>query len=352
MKGRAKRVIAAALEVSGLLSAFEWLDRQPPNTLYVLSYHRVDWPEHRERMLDPDLLSATPDEFARQMRLVSKQCCPISADRLVEAVTGGRPLPRRAILVTFDDAYRDFAENAWPVLKREGIPAILFVSTAYPGDPECTFWWDALHQMLLETDSPEVTLPGIGTLGLDGVEVRRATRERLRSYLAGLGCDERKACLEQLQRDLGVTPERRDSLLAWEDLSRLTDDGLAVAPHTHSHTILACLPAEQVAHEVQTSQLRIRQQLGQDWPIFCYPNGRFGTFNRDTSHILKENGYVAAFTMVCGVNFVGRTPPLEMHRIGIDYQDSSPVLHLRLAALHRYKRSPRQTQRVGALEVA
>lgn len=352
MKGRAKRVIAAALEASGLLSAFEWLDRQPPNTLYVLSYHRVDWPEHREHALDPDLLSAAPDEFARQMRFVSKQCCPISADRLVEAVTGGRPLPHRAILVTFDDAYRDFAENAWPVLKREGIPAILFVSTAYPGDTERIFWWDALHQMLVGTDSSEVTLPGIGTLELDGVEVKRATRERLRSYLAGLGCDEREACLEQLARDLGVTPERKDSLLTWEDLGQLADEGLAVAPHTHSHAILARLPTERVAQEVQTSRQLIRQRLGQDWPIFCYPNGRSGTFSHDTGRILEENGYVAAFTMVCGVNFVGRTPSLEMHRIGIDYQDSLPVLHLRLAALHRYKRVPQQTQRAGALEVA
>jgi peptidoglycan/xylan/chitin deacetylase (PgdA/CDA1 family) len=270
----------------------------------------------------------------------------------VEAVTTGRPLPPRATLVTFDDAYRDFAENAWPVLKREGIPTILFVSTAYPGDASRIFWWDALHQMLGKNDSREVTLPGIGTLGLDGGGVKRVTRERLRSYLAGLGCSERDVCLEQLQHNLGVTPERKDSLLTWEDLSRLADEGLAVAPHTHSHTILARLPAEQIAREVQMSRLVIRQQIGQDWPIFCYPNGRSSAFNRDTSRILEENGYAVAFTMICGVNFVGRTPPLEMHRIGMDYQDSLPVLHLRLAALHRYKRSSKQTQRAGALEVA
>ena len=38
------------------------------------------------------------------------------------------------MLLTFDDAYRDFATNAWPTLKRYGLPATLFVPTAYAGE--------------------------------------------------------------------------------------------------------------------------------------------------------------------------------------------------------------------------
>ena len=42
---------------------------------------------------------------------------------------------RGAVLVTFDDAYADFAEHAWPVLRAHGISPLLFVPTAFPGDP-------------------------------------------------------------------------------------------------------------------------------------------------------------------------------------------------------------------------
>ena len=36
---------------------------------------------------------------------------------------------RKQILLTIDDAFSSFYENAWPILKKERIPFILFVST-------------------------------------------------------------------------------------------------------------------------------------------------------------------------------------------------------------------------------
>lgn len=334
MKDRAKNIIAAAFNVSRLLPALERLEKRLPNTLYVLSYHRVDRAEHRDHLLDPDLLSATPDEFTRQMQFVSSHYHPITAGRLVEAIRGDHPLPRRAILITFDDAYRDFAENAWPVLKRERIPAILFVSSAYPGDDSRVFWWDGVHQMLRGTDSQEVTLPQIGILRLEGDNEKATAKERLKSHLSSLGRDEREAYLEQLQCQLGVIPQRNDSLLTWEDLNQLAAEGVTIASHTHSHAILTRLSDEQVVWEAQTSQHWIRQQTGQEWPIFCYPNGRRDTFNRHTGHILKENGYVAAFTMIGGANVIGQTPPLAMRRFGVDCGDSLHLFRLRLTALY------------------
>jgi hypothetical protein len=68
----------------------------------------------------------------------------VSLDDVLRARDGGAPLRRGAVLVTFDDAYRDFDEHAWPVLRRLGIPVALFVPTAYPGSPERAFWWDRL----------------------------------------------------------------------------------------------------------------------------------------------------------------------------------------------------------------
>ena len=50
---------------------------------------------------------------------------PLSA--VTEAGRSGRPLPGRAVAVTFDDGYASVASEAWPLLAARGIPASLFV---------------------------------------------------------------------------------------------------------------------------------------------------------------------------------------------------------------------------------
>src|SRR5688572_19329289 len=113
--------------------------------LRSLIYHRIGDPSD-DSPLAPDLVSATPAELERQLSEVVTRYTPVGADDVVAAVTERRELPRGAVLVTFDDGYRDFAEIAWPILKKYSVPAVLFVSTAYPDCPGRMFWWDALWQ--------------------------------------------------------------------------------------------------------------------------------------------------------------------------------------------------------------
>ena len=88
--------------------------------LRILTYHRVADIGTCPR-LNPRLVSATPVEFEKQMRHLARSYRVVSATDVLEAVEFGRPLPRRAVLVTFDDAYRDFAEIAWPIMRRHGL---------------------------------------------------------------------------------------------------------------------------------------------------------------------------------------------------------------------------------------
>src|SRR5687768_15139138 len=114
------------------------------SVLTVLAYHRVEQPGRRTE-LDPALLSATPEAFERQVAYIARACSPLSLDEVLAVRRGEAAMPPRAVLLTFDDAYRDFAEHAWPVLRRHGVPATLFVPTAYAGDSDLRFWWDRLH---------------------------------------------------------------------------------------------------------------------------------------------------------------------------------------------------------------
>jgi peptidoglycan/xylan/chitin deacetylase (PgdA/CDA1 family)/GT2 family glycosyltransferase len=98
----------------------EWLEisRGVP----VLMYHAFSEGEDGERFVIPGRA------FARQMRLLAAlryRVIPLA--ELATALREGRPLPRRAVVVTIDDGYRDNAEVAWPILSRRSFAASIFL---------------------------------------------------------------------------------------------------------------------------------------------------------------------------------------------------------------------------------
>jgi peptidoglycan/xylan/chitin deacetylase (PgdA/CDA1 family) len=79
----------------------------------------------------PPPLCQAPEALDEQLELLAAagfRATPLA--RLVDALVDGQPLPRRAFALTFDDAYRDFADSALPILERRGVPATLFATAS------------------------------------------------------------------------------------------------------------------------------------------------------------------------------------------------------------------------------
>lgn len=96
----------------------------------VLMYHAVAHHPARRTLG----LSVTPEAFAEQMALIEERgLTPVTAARLGAAwrAGGNRPLPRRPVLITFDDGYEGVHRHALPVLVKHGFAATLFVSTGW-----------------------------------------------------------------------------------------------------------------------------------------------------------------------------------------------------------------------------
>jgi peptidoglycan/xylan/chitin deacetylase (PgdA/CDA1 family) len=112
-------------------------------------------------------------------------------------------------MLTFDDAYVDFAETAWPILRRYGFDATLFVVSGHTGG---TNEWD---------------------------------------------------------RQLG---EKLD-LLGWDALRALHAAGVTIGAHTDTHPQLTSLTSREVACQAARSRRRIEQELGVPVRAFAYPYG-------------------------------------------------------------------------------
>ncbi len=308
-----------------VVELLERFDRPRLQTLAVLTYHRVAEPED-EPGLDPGLISAAPSEFEEQMRYVAGTGRAASLDDILAARRGEAELPAGAIAITFDDAYRDFAQHAWPTLRSHGLPVTLFVPTGYPDQPERTFWWDRLHHALSATRRTDPIDTPAGTLSLSTPIARRAGFKALRDHLKGIEDSEARTVVDSLAVELRAPPPVH-AILGWDELRRLGDEGVTMAPHTRTHAFLDQVPADQVREEIAGSRDDLRRELGAAPPAFAFPAGQHSD---EAVEILGEEDFEVAFTTGRGVNDLRRSDWLRLSRINIGGRSTLPVIRAQL----------------------
>lgn len=294
--------------------------------LRILAYHRVA--ELRDTpALDARTISATPEGFARQMEHLARFYRVVSMPEVLEAMEKGRRLPKRAVLITFDDAYADFAEIAWPILKQLRLPATMFVPTAYPGDPERAFWSDALYQAFSTTLRVEINVPLLGRLPLLPLDQKRKSLRAIQDHATIISHDEAQRLVDSICAELGLRSVRGGKVLSWEQLRELAREGLTLGAHTRTHAILTKVTGEQMREEVCGSLEDLQREIGECLPIFCYPNGNH---NDTVVSVLREQGIRLALTTLSGPNEFGTTDPLRLHRTVIMPRTTPAIFSLRL----------------------
>lgn len=319
--------------------------REGGRTLRILCYHRVADPA-RTPGLDPSLVSATPTTFRSQMLHLSRHYRVVTLDEVLAAFRGGRLLPQRAVLLTFDDAYRDFADEAWPVLRDLDLPATLFVPTAYPGRPDRPFWWDRLHRIMDNRN------------GSERGEVSRRDRPRqpaarnVRARLKGLSHQEAVAMVDRLEASREPPPASSSGpsvVLDWDELRELGREGVSLGAHTRWHSALTRATEEAIREELRGSLEDLRSQV-EDVPIIIsYP---YGLHDDRTIRIAREEGFDLGFTCLGGLNRVGRTDPLRLRRTTVSLRTTPLLFRLRMlpwfATLDRWRHGVKATLSPGS----
>ncbi|MBA3777958.1 MAG: polysaccharide deacetylase family protein [Chloroflexi bacterium] len=305
------------------VSLLERLDRGRDGVLGVLTYHRVDSPSN-EPDLYPGLISAEPRDFEDQMTLLSLRYRVISLEELL-AVRQGASLPRRAVMVTFDDAYKDFEEQAWPVLARLSLPATLFVPTDFPDRIDGGFWWDRLYAAFRRTGQSKSIIPSLGSASLLNPRERRTAYDRLREHTKTLPHDDAMETVEDTIRTLGVD-STENPVLTWDALRRLSRAGVTLAAHTQTHPLLTRVPPERAEAEVTGSILDLHREVGITPQAFAYPSG---AVDETVASVVKPLA-PAAFTTERGLNDVASMDWSRIRRINVGSRSTSALIRAQL----------------------
>lgn len=328
--------ITASLQASGLFRLLESLEHNT-RRLRVLTYHRVAELDE-EPDLEPGLISATPAAFRQEMILLTERYTPVSLQQVLDAHSGNGDLPERAVLVTFDDGYQDFAEHAWPIMRAYDVPVVLFVPTAFPdGNPQ-GFWWDRLYAALFRTDRTELSAPDGSVLPLDDAHLRRQAYKKLRGHVKSLPHRQAMTWVDDQIADLADIPPL-NRVLSWESLRQLAEEGVSLCSHSREHALLTRLSPEELREELTSSQAKLNTELGAlaAPPTLAYPAN---AADESVHRAAADAGYIVSFGGARGLNRLPLENAQELRRM--------PVLRYQMG-LYRAQLRPSLSAVGGAL---
>jgi peptidoglycan/xylan/chitin deacetylase (PgdA/CDA1 family) len=284
----------------------------------VLMYHRV-----ASDLVDPWRLCVSPVNFVAQLEVLASRFRVVTLRELVAArgSDGARP----SVAITFDDGYADNLHQAARLLAAQGLPATFFLTSGMLGSAR-EFWWDELDQLLLQPGALPARLDltlGDGHRAIETGpaaapladpqstaaacvpwEAADGTRVGLLyavwNSLRALDDVARRAALDDLGRQVGVTGSRRDShrtLTRDEacELARLP--GVEIGAHSVTHVSLPDRTAAEQLRQMQESRRDLESMVDRPVTGFAYP---FGDISRRTLQLAESAGFDYACTTEAG----------------------------------------------------
>lgn len=194
------------------------------------------------------------DGFRRQIKYFKGVADVISIDAAVQLINDGQPLDGRYVCITFDDGFKNWIENAVPILVEENVVAAFFVAAGYIGTD-------------LERD-----------------------REKLLSFYED--------------------GTRLMEFLNWQDCRDMIAAGMTIGSHSVDHVHLLDLDDAAAETELRQSKELIERETDAPCRHFCCPFGREGVDYDPSRHpeMAKRVGFTSFLTGHRGENRPGGSP--------------------------------------------
>lgn len=289
--GPSARTAATASGLFGALlgAGVSMLDRWAGPRVSVMIFHRV-LPEV-DPLFPHELHAARFDDMlavlARGFRVMTLG----QAHRHWLAGT----LPRRALVITFDDGYADNAEVALPLLRKHGLAATFFVATGFLDGGR--MWNDTVIEALrrCRQDSVDLEALGLGRLDLRSVAQRRAAIEAVLPRIKYRPLAAREEMLSELLDACGHPALPGGLMMRSAQVQQLHAEGMEIGGHTVNHPILTELDDAAAGIEIREGRRRLQDITGAGVDVFAYPNGR-PQRDYDARHVamVRDQGFVCA----------------------------------------------------------
>jgi len=284
------RLVQAAGPLGGY-RACRWLTRATPK---ILMYHRFS------EQPRPGYVHRT--EFERQVEYLARHFNVMRMDQIFEAISRNPTGLKNTVAITVDDGYLDFYEVAFPVLRKAGLPATLFLTTRFVNG-DIWLWPDKLRYILQHSEYVEpMAIPGleIQTHTPLNSPLRDRLWERIVSYLLIIDESIKQAWLQSFttrqEVELPATPPAGYRGVNWEQVREMTAANIEMGAHTRTHPSLGMLGEAQLPYEIAGAVNDIERHTGRRPVSFCYPNGKPIDYTEAVKAHVRQAGCKGAVT--------------------------------------------------------
>ena len=224
---------------------------------------------------------------------------------IFKRLSEGIPL-RRCVGFTIDDGYLDHATVAAPLFAALDCPVTTFLATGFL-DQQLWLWWDIIEHIFRQTTRSEIGLQLSASelkYSLGTPASRSAAQADFVRRCKLLPNEVKLAVIAQLGDSAEVEiPDQAPpqyAPMSWDQARACERQGMSFGPHTVTHPILARTDDAQSHRELELSWARLRQELADPVPVFCYPNGELTDFGSREIATLRRIGLAGAVVGVPG----------------------------------------------------
>jgi peptidoglycan/xylan/chitin deacetylase (PgdA/CDA1 family) len=195
--------------------------------------------------------------------------------------------------------------HAFPILRKLGIPATIFLATGAIDEGPC-LWFDRVFQAFRETEQERLHGYGNPSMScpLNTLQQKLEAQDRVLRFLRSVSDEDKAVWIRALCENLKVEEKIRmpGLMLSWDEVRTMARNGISFGAHTVHHPILSRVASRQVREEVAQSREAIEKEVGISVTSFAYPNGAAGDFDESTKDVLRDAGYRCAVTTIVGTN--------------------------------------------------
>lgn len=277
-----KRFVKSALFFVLYYSRIEWVLARliRPRAAAILMYHGVC----NATSLPPEINFHLPcEEFAQQMRALKSRYRVVSLDDVITRLVDGKPL-EKAVVITFDDGYRNTALYAAPLLKQLDMPYTVYAATSYMDSGA----WIPLNQVYW-----------LWSEGNLSSKQMREARKRIRRNPTGTPVPE----IAEIAKPstTSIAAEESFAMLSWAELEDMARSGADFGAHTHTHCNMAVESDERRKYELVTSKRLLEDHLSKPVKSFAYPYGRSAQMSTAAREDIIAAGYSSALSAENGL---------------------------------------------------
>jgi len=264
------------------------------------------------------------EDFDVRMRFLAQHYSPVSLEDVLADPTG-KKLPRRPVLVTYDDAYKSVADVALPICSKYRIPATFFVNASLIGNQDLAL--DNLVCYAANTSGLEIVRQAAreiaGNAALRISSLRQFFGEFLPTFSLTARAEFRKA-VELLAGFRSAELAREAKLYVSADqLRSLVSQDFSIGNHTYTHVNCRVLSRDdEFAQEILINQKTLEAIVNRKVRAFSVPYGSSADVSGDLVTYLRQSGHEALFLVESLAN-TAATDYFHLYRVSVTARSDS-----------------------------